>query len=221
MIKVLEWDKTPIQYMGQCVGNCYGSDTSDYKKNYKRGKDCIESGHGRALEYPSVTLEIDGYSIRVVRELMRHVIGTTYTQESTRYVNMRERGYVTPPAIEHHEEASVLYKNLIDKIFDIYDELIRCGINKEDAAMLLPLSMKTKIVMKINARALLHMAEVRMCSRAYWEFRQLMNDIKETISQLDSEWHEIADLMLPKCEVVGYCTEKFSCGRKPKKDVKK
>ena len=42
--------KNPITLMGECTGVCYGSDTTDPVKNYKRGKDCLTSGHGRALE---------------------------------------------------------------------------------------------------------------------------------------------------------------------------
>ena len=69
MIKVIDYTKMPIQLIGRCVGGCYGSDTSYYVKNYRRGLNCIKDGHGRVLEYADVTLEIDGYSIKVIREL--------------------------------------------------------------------------------------------------------------------------------------------------------
>ena len=69
MIKVIEYTKKPIQLIGRCVGGCYGSGTSDDAKNYKRGLNCINDGHGRVLEYADVTLEIDDYSIKVIREL--------------------------------------------------------------------------------------------------------------------------------------------------------
>lgn len=220
MIKIISYDEKPITLIGKCVGNCYGSDTSDAMKNYKRGKQCIEDGHGRVEEYPSITLEIDGYSIKTIREFYTHIIGTTRTQESTRYVNMKERGYVIPPKIHKNYDALCIYNHFIRSTFDAYEELVALGIPKEDASMILPLGMKTKIVVKMNVRALLHMAQVRMCSRAYHEFRKLMNEIKNTISQLDDEWKEIANMMKPKCEVVGYCEEHHSCGRRlPKKVV--
>ena len=35
------------------------------------------------------------------------------------------------------------------------------------------------------------------------------------------EWNWIVNnLFMPKCEVLGYCPEKKSCGRKPKKENK-
>lgn len=217
MIKVIKYDSNPITLIGECVGNCYGSDTSDPIKNYKRGKQCIMDGHGRVLEYPSVIMEIDGYSIKVVREFYTHIIGTTRTQESTRYVNMKERGYFTPPKIDSDPNAQYLYHTMMKALFTTYESLVALGIPKEDASMLLPLGMNTKFVVKMNVRALLNMAQVRMCTRAYHEYRQLMNDIKKEISKLDDEWKEIADMMKPKCEVIGYCEEHHSCGRKPKK----
>lgn len=217
MIKILDYTEKPLTFIGRCVGNCYGSNIEDDKKNYKRGKQCVADGHGRVLEYPDVTMEIDGYSVKVIRELYTHIIGTTRTQESTRYVNLKQRGYFTPPLIEQNEVANQLYTETMNKIFESYQILTLLGVPKEDASMLLPLGMKTKIVFKINARALLHMAELRMCSRAYHEFRQLMKEIKNELSGLDEEWAEIADMMKPRCEIVGYCVEHECCGRKPKK----
>lgn len=215
MIKILKYDEKPITYIGQCVGNCYGSDTSNDTRNYKRGKQCIEDGHGRVLEYPSITMEIDDYSIKVIREFYTHIQGVTRTQESTRYVNMVERGYIIP---RMKPLATEVYCATIQTLFNQYELLLSLGVAKEDASMVLPLAMKTKVVVKMNARALLHMAEVRMCSRAYWEFRDLMKEMKEEISKLDDEWKEIADMMKPKCEVVGFCTEKQCCGKAPRKE---
>ena len=218
-IKIIRYDEKPITLIGECVGGCYGSDTSDPAKNYKRGLQCIKDGHGRVEEYPDVIMEIDGYSIKVIRELYTHIIGVTRTQESTRYVNMKERGYVTPPTVIRAEEANTLYNNTMTLLFSVYERLIELGIPKEDASMVLPLSLKTKIALKINVRALLNMAEVRICSRAYHEYRQLMFDIKDTLSELSPEWKTLAELMRPKCDVHGYCTEKMTYGRKPHREL--
>lgn len=54
MGKVTILDETPkdvITLIGKCIGPCYGSDTTDSNKNYKRGMNSIKAGHGRALEY--------------------------------------------------------------------------------------------------------------------------------------------------------------------------
>ena len=91
-------------------------------------------------------------------------------------------------------------------------------IPREDIALCLPLGMTTKIVDKRNLRNLIDMSHQRMCTRAYWEYRQLFNDICRELSYISSEWKWIVDnLFMPKCEQLGYCHEKKSCGRKDKK----
>ena len=83
--------------------------------------------------------------------------------------------------------------------------------------MLLPLGMETKVVLRTNLRNLIDMAHQRMCSRAYWEFRQLMNDMCKALSGYSEEWKYLVEhYFVPKCEVSGFCTETKCCGRKPK-----
>lgn len=93
-----------------------------------------------------------------------------------------------------------------------------CQIPKEDAAMLLPLGMETKIVDKRNLRNFLDICKQRMCMRAYWEYRDLMRDILKELRNLSEEWELIVDhYCKPKCEFLNYCPEKKSCGRFPVK----
>lgn len=218
MIKILNYTQKPITFIGCCVGNCYGSDTSNDEKNYKRGKECISSGHGRVMEYADVVLEISGYSARVIRELGRHIIGTTYTQESTRYINYNDFKYYIPKTIQKNESALAQYVELMDKVSSTYDSLLKLGIPKEDIGNILPLGMDTRIVLKINARAIAHMFEIRECTRAYIEFRDLMKELRLSLSELDSEWKWMCDnLFKVQCEKNGYCTEHYSCGRFPKR----
>lgn len=91
------------------------------------------------------------------------------------------------------------------------------GIPKEDIANILPLGMTTKVEFRTNLRHLVDMSRQRMCSRAYWEFRLLFNDIVKALKDYSPEWAELTELFKPKCEVTGFCEEAFSCGRKPKK----
>lgn len=59
-----ETTKNPITLMGARAGCCWNANISDDEKNYKRGLDCIKSGHGRVMEYPNVEMVIDGYSAK-------------------------------------------------------------------------------------------------------------------------------------------------------------
>ena len=212
--------KTPLQMIGESAGFCWGSDISDANKNMKRAIDCIASGHGRTMEFPDIHLILDGYSARVIREFYTHIgCLPTRLQSSTRYVDAKSFKYVTPPSVFKNEKAKQVYDETMEHIREGYAKLEELGIKREDAAMVLPLGMETVIVDKRNFRNLVDMAKNRMCTRAYWEYRQLMNDICEALSSYSGEWNTLIKLcMKPKCEISGYCTESKSCGRKPKKE---
>ena len=219
MIKILNTTtKNPISLMGERAGVCWGADTSDPKKNYQRGLDCIKSGHGRVMEFVNIEMIIEGYSARVIREWYTHIGGApTRLQESTRYVDCENFNYVIPPTIKKDFAREACYRCAMSMIKQTYQKLIDDGVPKEDAAMLLPLGMTTKIVDKRNLRNLVDMSRQRMCNRAYKEYRQLFFYIRKALSEYSDEWKEIIDMLFyPKCEELGYCPEKNSCGKMPK-----
>lgn len=222
-----ETTKNPITLIGKRAGICWGADITDDTKNYKRGMNCIQSGHGRTLEYVNVEMIINGYSARVIREWYTHLGGSpTRLQASTRYIDYtKEDGfdYVIPPSIQNHPTALVRYQVLMKKINSVCREMEETfGIPKEDSALLLPLGMTTKIVDKRNLRNLVDMSHQRMCSRAYHEYRELFKNICTELRKVSGEWKWITDnLLKPKCDYLGYCSEKNSCGRTQKKKSSK
>ena len=217
-----ETTKNPISLIGERAGVCWNADTSDREKNYKRGMDCILANHGRTLEFVNVEMIINGYSARVIREWYTHIGSMpTRLQASTRYIDYEDKSfsYICPPSILNNEEGSKIYFDAMDNIQESLRKLSALDLPREDVAMLLPLGMTTKIVDRRNLRNLVDMSHQRMCTRAYWEYRQLFNDICNALREYSDEWRWIVDnLFKPKCDVFGYCTEKKSCGRKDKKN---
>lgn len=216
-----ETTKDPISLIGREAGVCWGADITDKEKNYRRGMDCLTSGHGRTWEYPQVYMVIDGYSARVIRELYTHIAGgPTRLQASTRYINY-EKGfdYVVPPTIRNSDEAAQIYGQAMEQIVQAMQKLESMGVPREDCGMLLPLGMQSKVVLRTNLRNLIDMSHQRMCTRAYWEYRALMKDMADVLKAYSDEWEYLVDhYFVAKCEVVGYCTEKRSCGKKPRRD---
>ena len=214
-----ETTQNPISLIGMRAGVCWGADITDAAKNYKRGLECIENNHGRTMEYVNVELVIDGYSARVIREWYTHLGGSpTRLQASTRYINYKDFSYITPHKVENNPEAKKIFDETMKIITENAQKLEEMGIPREDSAMLLPLGMGTKIVDKRNLRNLIDMSRQRQCTRAYWEYRELFGDICKALSGISEEWAYIVKTQfMPKCEYLGYCPEKYSCGRKPKK----
>lgn len=212
--------KKPITMIGVEAGICWGANTSNDEKNYLRGIDCLESGHGRTFEFPDVYLTLEGYSARVIREWYTHIGGLpTRLQASTRYIDYEHGfGYVTPPSIEGNPEAKKVYEDLMGHIKSYLEGLDTIGVPREDSALGLPLGMETKIVCKHNMRNLMDMSHQRMCNRAYHEYRGLFNDVCDALGNYSEEWEYIVDhYFMPKCKLMGFCSEKKTCGMMPRK----
>ena len=214
--------KNPIQMIGKYAGECWGADTTSASKNFRRGVDCLNSEHGRTWEFPDVYMTLDGYSARVIREWYTHIGGApTRLQASTRYIDYsKQLDVITPPKIANNPEAAELYQRCINTINWTLNQLEDKGIPREDSALLLPLGMTTKIACKHNFRNLVDMSHQRMCTRAYWEYRELFKDVAEALGDYSDEWKLLVEMMKPKCEVYGYCTEAKSCGKVKKKEMK-
>ena len=215
-----ETTKNPITLMGERAGICWGADTSDPAANYKRGWDCITSGHGRVMEYVNVEMVLDGYSARVIREWYTHIGGApTRLQASTRYIDYKLFDYVTPQSIKGNIDAHVEYEGAMEYLSATMEKLEKMGIPREDIALLLPLGMTTRIVDKRNLRNLVDMSRQRMCQRAYWEFRKLFDDISIALAYYSDEWGEVVDnLFYAKCEYDKKCPEKHGCGKYPHRE---
>lgn len=220
MIKILNATNNPLTVMGGVAGICYGSTNP---KSFPRiAKRCLAENHGRVSEFADITIQISGYSAKVIRELYTHISGTSRLQASTRYIDYSGQfKYITPPSIVRNDEAMKVWADVMENINSGMKELKDLDIPVEDLTNLLPLAYDTTMVLKINVRSLIHMMNVRLCTCAYHEYRLLMNDLKKEIYKLDDEWKFLCDnYFVPKCVATGYCEETTrSCGLRPLKEL--
>ncbi len=223
-VELLNITHNPLQFIGKCAGVCWNAPIDDAEKNRKRAISCITSGHGRVIEFPDITMVLDGISSRLGRELYTHIGGApTRLQSSTRYVDASDFHYYVPPNVVTNELANVVYNDGMGRIAETYGKLLDLGVTKEDAANQLPLGMETKIVWKINVRTLINFMNKRLCSRALKEIRDFAKELKNLLASVDDEWKWICDnLFVPTCEQYKYlnpdacfCLEKQCCGRHP------
>lgn len=213
MIKILRYTEKPLSLMGEVASRCWNS-----KPSPQIGIDCIESGHGRISEYADVIVEISDYSARVMREIYTHISGTSRVQSSTRYIDYSEFEYYMPDSILNNPERLIVYENIMNNIKEGLIQLIDLNTPKEDSANALPIGYISTMVLKINIRAIIYMAEIRMCTRAYKEYREFMDEFLDVLRSLDQEWNYVIDNHCkPKCVIRGYCGEKHSCGKMPTK----
>lgn len=211
----------PLSFMGRMAGICWNADVDSDEKNAKRAIECIKSDHGRVLEFVEVTVVIDGYSARCMRELYTHIGGSpTRLQSSTRYVEARDMQVYAPSSCKKAAD----FDHAVHEIRQSYGELLDAGVPREDAANLLPLGMMSKMVWKVNLRTLVNFFHKRLCTRALKEIRTLAGELRELLASHDSEWKQIADMLfVPQCEQytfmnkdLAFCQETRCCGRHPR-----
>lgn len=213
MIKILNYTKNPLSEIGRDSGICYN--TNNEKVFEKIARQCLSENHGRTQEFVGIKFEFTEFSAKVIREIFRHK-HMSELQASTRYIDYTKHfEYITPPAINTKESQDVWHETM-DTIHKSMRTLKSLGVPTEDFSNLLPLAYKTKGVIKIELRSLIHMFGVRSCTCAYHEARKFMHEIKQAIKELnDSQWDYIADnYLVPKCDILLYCEEeKRCCGR--------
>ena len=209
--------KNPITLMGYEAGTCWGADVDDYDKNYKRGITCLESDHGRLLEYPQIYMTISGYSARFGREFYTHIGGSpTRLQSSTRRIDYSKGfDYTIPKSIIKNFEARKIFSDEIENITKAIEKLMELGVPLEDATTLFPLAGNTEIVCRTDLRMMVDMAKQRKCTRAYWEYRDFFNEFEMALYAYSDQWKALIkehNIFKRKCEVYKQCPEKDCCG---------
>jgi thymidylate synthase (FAD) len=193
--------------------NIYDCDNAqDEEKMLKLINRVISSGHYSTIEHIQVSFAISNISRACSHQLVRHR-HMSFSQKSQRYV--KEKGqfeYLTPDTIENNPELKQKFDDFMGKISEFYLELTENGIPAEDARAVLPNATSTSMVASLNLRELIHLANLRLCTRAQKEIRIL---VKRMCDELIKEEPWLKDYLVPKCEHLGYCDEDKSCGRKP------
>ena len=193
--------------------NIYNS-TDDEEKMLKLIERVISSGHYSTIEHIQVSFAISNVSRACTHQLVRHR-HMSFSQKSQRYV--KEKGqfdYIIPPTIEKNLEMKLKFENLMSEISKVYGELTDAGILAEDARAVLPNATSTSLVASLNLRELIHLANLRLCTRAQYEIRTM---VKMMCDALVAEEPWLKPYLVPKCERFGFCDEDKSCGRMPTK----
>lgn len=186
-------------------------DMSDPEKTL--GK-IVGMGHHSVIEHAVFSFSVEGVSRALTHQLVRHRIAS-FSQQSQRYVPLKDPTFVTPHTIKDDPEALRLYEDTMDEIWKVYSKLSE-KIPAEDARYILPNGCTTNITITMNARELLHFFSLRCCERAQWEIRDMAERMLTLCKDVSPVIFRDAG---PPC-VRGPCPEgKLSCGH-PRKSNK-
>lgn len=132
----------------------------------------------------------------VLRQWYKHIVGAEWTsthpcqlhgwnEVSGRYVVLDSMFYPTvwrqqstdnkqgsDGIVEKQDKCDALYQQAIDTVTKTYQELVALGVAKEQARMLLPLSIMSEVIWTCSLQAAIHFIELRNEAHAQEEIRE-------------------------------------------------
>lgn len=178
--------------------NCYRSEDKITENSApKFAKMILERKHGAILEFSNLTVRfITNRS--VTHEMVRHRIGMSYAQESTRYVRYDGKMEFIKPVWCSDELIGINWEGLrtrnltkqeikwLDACYNAevsYQRLLEDGWRPEQAREVLPNSTKTEIIVKGNFRSWLHFFNLRCSKKAHPQIRHLADGLLQELEE--------------------------------------
>lgn len=172
---------------------CYASLTLGHNDNISRVRDipdnlraCWEQGHGSVWEHVNLNFVVRNCSRVLTHELVRHRVGTAFSQTSGRYVRGDSVDIVFDPILDPVRE---LIENLQWTIENGYKKMVKLmgldgmtdfGRKKKITSALrrlLPNGQSNEIGFSVNLRSLRHIVQLRTSRFAEWEIRLIFGQI--------------------------------------------
>src|SRR5271157_4200396 len=145
------------------------------------------------LDHVMYMFEIEEVSRVTTHQLVRHRMAS-YDQESQRFSAATREGAVTPSSIQANRVAADAYDAGLKAVYEAYEKMVAAGVPKEDARYVLPSAIKTKLVMTLNARSLMHIVWQRTALQAQWEIRELASKMLSLAKEATPElWTKILE----------------------------
>ena len=172
-------------------------------------EDRLKTGHVSPLEQVHFEFGISGVSRAFSHQFVRHRIGISFEQQSQRYVTYKggDFPYSVPKTVESAGMAGEM-EDLFQQAGDLYERMVQAGVPAEDARFLLPNATSTNFKITVNFASLLHIADLRLCTRAQWEFRRVVALMRAEVMRVAPE---LGRFLQPKCGELrmGYCDEDY------------
>ena len=161
-------------------------ESADYFRNI------IAKGDGSVMEHSTVSFALLNVSRVMTHEIVRHRVGTAFSQESLRYVRPKDIGLWVPPEL-NEEQSELLQKifgqaeegyRLLEKTVD-WDKVPFDLKKRLTSAFrrILPDGMATNIIFTANHRTLRWLIEMRTDPAAEVEIRMVFDQIAQILKR--------------------------------------
>lgn len=181
---------------------------SDELTREKIIKAVISSSRPRALENISFTVRYNDVSLSTLTHFARHrmqSLGIPALSDCNR------SKYIIAPSISQNEILLSKYIDAFEKTKELYEELTSKGYSESETVYCLLSGNTLDIISTMNGRELKLFMNLRTCSRAQWEIRNLSVELLKELRKISPE---LFISYGPSCYCTGRCPEgKLTCGK--------
>ena len=176
-----------LQLIERAGRTCYKSEdkiTEDSAEKFVQM--LLSRGHTSVLEHAHATFRLIT-DRGVTHELVRHRVGISYSQESTRYCLYSKEKFggeitvIKPPFKNKEKEKS--WERSVSMSAEYYLVLTEQGAPAELARSVLPTCLKTEIVVTANFREWLEVIRQRTSKAAHPQIRELIGMVRDTLAK--------------------------------------
>ncbi len=187
-----------------------GYDKFDFKTALKDDK------LSKLLEHFNYTFKVNNFSLIILKHYTRHRMQSLSTAPLAEMAN--SNCFVMPDSIDSNPKFKTLFENAIKKNRKLYNSLVAENINPYLMVYIMPHATAINFVSTLNARELLHLCNLRTCSRAQWEIRYLVEDMLRQLKKTDKTMFANFG---PSCYTYGVCPEgRLCCGKQAEMKTK-
>lgn len=177
---------------------CYASLTTTKNKNISKVRaisdnllNILETGHGSVLEHCYLNFVVTDCSRVFTHELVRHRVGTSFSQTSGRYVRNDVLRLVIDPILKPVYDRIEEVRLMIETMYKDIESRMMFGVEdfgtkkKITSAMrrILPNGQSNEIGFGCNLRTLRQTIEARTSRHAEWEIRVIFNQIYNLVKE--------------------------------------
>lgn len=204
-----------VKRHGEFATVCYNTPK---EKAEAVGMHCLQSGHFSGSRHLFMVFELKCVPRSAVDQLVRHTQGFVTNVQSLRYCNkdgkislyaapeIAKDAYLTQSL--HNYEAQVQANYNYFQI-NLKNENYTNEQANEIARTVIPIGVATECNVAVNLECLIHLANVRLCTRAELPIRTI---VKEMVRQVVEVEPRYKPFLVPNCKKLGYCPEgEHSC----------
>ena len=202
--------KSFVKKHGEFSAVCYNTNP---KFAERVGEHCLQSGHFSGSRHLFFVFELENVPRSAVDQAVRHNIGFVTNVQSLRYCNKDGKvSLYAAPEIANDIYLSNSLRNYESQVQANYDYFQNNMKNNgrtneqanEIARTVLPIGISTSCNIAVNIECLIHLANVRLCTRAELPIRTIVSQMVDQVVEVEPRYKPF---LVPQCKKLGYCPE--------------